>query len=88
MKTHWDEVADLKREIECGEAIAIIWKTEDVIDLGEDEEIELSHEEAVDILLRAKRNHSACSGITWDTLLVELLRYNEDRTHQQLLSAA
>ena len=46
------------------DAIAIIWTTEDVLDVAP----HLDREQAREVLERVKRNHDASYGINWDTL--------------------
>ena len=52
--------------------IAVIWGVEDVQDLAENEGIELTKEEARDILRTALRRHDASIGINWTVLEVHI----------------
>lgn len=48
--------------------IHIIWQTEDVLDTAKQMEVELTEEEANEILFTVEHNHDANFGISWDTI--------------------
>lgn len=50
--------------------IAIVWDADDIIDRAADThpDLEVSYEEAIDIIEQMKRRHDCNLGITWDTI--------------------
>ena len=57
-------------DIERGDAIAVIWTVNDVMDLYsyEHDEKEITLEQARDVLSNVKRRHDAEYGISWETI--------------------
>jgi hypothetical protein len=62
----WKDVKRWEAEIKAGDAIAIIWCKDDV--LHQAGEIEITDEQAKDILRKLKRYHDAEYGVCWDTI--------------------
>lgn len=48
--------------------IHITWCTEDVLHTAKEMGVELTTEEADDVLGSVEHNHDACFGISWDTI--------------------
>ena len=67
-KETWEHIKSLKEEFINGDAIAIIWTTEDVLTESENIDTEISEEEAQEVLGILDRTHDAMMGISWDTI--------------------
>jgi len=52
--------------------IDIRWHVEDIEMCAEDNEIEITREQALEALLNLKHNHDATVGINWDVILCEI----------------
>ena len=61
----FDHVKGWKPRIDKGEAIAIIWDIDDVIGVAKQQKIQLTKEEAKEILAIIHRHHDANEGINW-----------------------
>jgi hypothetical protein len=82
-KETWEHIKSLKGEFINGNAIAIIWTTEDVLTESENIDTEISEEEAQEVLGILDRTHDAMMGISWDTIrcyINEIIHDNLDYT--------
>ena len=70
----YDTLADIVRHFDPDRQIAIIWSVEDVQTIRMD----LSDEQAMNVLLEVKRTHDCNVGVHWDTL-----RYWADELYPQ-----
>ena len=79
--SEWDRkhVETYLKDIESGDAIAIIWTTEDVRLHAEELGAELTNDEAREVLYRVNRKHDANYGICWDVLGVNIEMLLEDK---------
>ena len=68
---------------ESGDAIALIWQVDDVTSLAIDMGVELSDQEARDILWEAARRHDANEGISWIVLETLISMYATERDNEQ-----
>ena len=48
--------------------ICIVWSTQDVLQTAKNMNVELTSEEADDVLMTVEHNHDANHGISWDTI--------------------
>ena len=48
--------------------ISIIWSTEDVLHQAKQKDVQLTEDEANQILLQMERKHDADIGISWETI--------------------
>jgi hypothetical protein len=48
--------------------ICIVWSTEDVLQTAKNMNVELTSEEADDVLMTVEHNHDANYGISWDNI--------------------
>ena len=78
-KESWEHIKSLKEDFINGDAIAIIWTTEDVFTESENIDTEISEEEAQEILGILDRKHDASLGITWDTISCHIDEFIHDR---------
>lgn len=72
------EVAKTALE-EDADQITLIWDTNDVIERAEEQEIEVSNDEARDILATMLRDLDHNHGITWETIDVHLAELVRER---------
>jgi len=82
-KETWEHIKSLKEEFINGDAIAIIWTTEDVFTESENIDTKISEKEAQEILGILDRKHDASIGISWDTIschIDEIIHDNLDYT--------
>ena len=66
-KETWEHIKSLKEDFINGDAIAMIWTTEDVLGC-EDGTAKISEKEAQEVLGILDRKHDASLGISWDTI--------------------
>ena len=59
--------------------ITIKWYVEDILEVANKSSIELSYEEAKEILDKMKECHDASIGINWDVILTSIIIYIGDR---------
>ena len=88
-KETWEHIKSLKEDFINGDAIAIIWTTEDVFTESENYgdtdyaqvpiDTEISEEEAQKILEILDRKHDASIGISWDTISCHIDEIIHDR---------
>ena len=78
-KETWEHIKSLKEEFINGDAIAVIWTTEDVFTESENIDTEISEEEAQKILEILDRKHDASIGISWDTISCHIDEIIHDR---------
>lgn len=90
-KETWEHIKSLKEEFINGDAIAVIWTTEDVFTESENYgdtdydhlqphiDTEISEEEAQKILEILDRKHDASIGISWDTISCHIDEIIHDR---------
>ena len=65
---HWEQIESLKSKIQSGDAIVVIWMTEDVITRGESNDDLITPTHARTILHEIKRTHDRDNGITLDVI--------------------
>jgi len=67
---HYKHITQQRKRFESGEAIALVWTIDDVLDQakGSDVESTLTKEDAIDILQKIARNHDATIGVSWDVI--------------------
>ena len=88
-KESWEHIKSLKEDFINGDAIAVIWTTEDVFTESENygdtdyaqvpTDTEISEEEAQKILEILDRKHDASIGISWDTISCHIDEFIHDR---------
>ena len=66
-----------QQDLDNGKAIAIIWQIDDINGQAESMGIDISEEQAIDILYDMDANHDACYGICWDTIDYYLSNYQQ-----------
>lgn len=64
-----------KPRIDRGEAIAIIWDIDDVIGVAHQQKVEITKEEAKDILAIIHDHHDANEGINWNVIESAICAY-------------
>jgi hypothetical protein len=58
--------------IEKGDAIAILWHINDVIDFAAHKDVNLSEDQAREVLANVRRSHDAEIGISWDVIDIHI----------------
>jgi hypothetical protein len=66
-----DKAADVLRQY-WGDKIALVWCVDDVKSIADSEGIEVTDEEAMEVLLKLKNNHDASRGVCWDDIVYTL----------------
>ena len=64
--------------------IKIIWSTEDVLAKADSLGVELTEQEADNILLDLERHHDAQIGICWDVIASYIYQHEQQRTEDKL----
>jgi hypothetical protein len=64
----WRNIHEYKDDIQQGKAIALIWTTEDVHVKAEENDIELTEEQAIKVLEYISNHHDCSYGVNWDTI--------------------
>jgi hypothetical protein len=75
----WQRVRSYKNSIKSGQAIAIIWTIEDVLQQAKDQGTPLTLEEALEVLSLLDTEHNATIGISWDTISTTIDTVIKDR---------
>ncbi len=57
-----------KDAINNGSAIVVLWQVYDVLTKAEEMEINITHDQAIEVLQDIASAHDCGNGITWDTL--------------------
>jgi hypothetical protein len=64
----WKNINEYKDDIQQGTAIVLIWTTEDVHVKAEENDIELTEEQAIKVLEHISNYHDCSYGVNWDTI--------------------
>jgi hypothetical protein len=67
-KETWESLKRYKEEIKQGDIVVFVWHIDDVLGLAEEREIELSEDEAREILYNVRREHDCMIGINWEVI--------------------
>lgn len=67
------------QDINSGEAIALIWHVDDVLERAQERGISLSRDEAKEILSGIEEHHDCEVGVSWTTIDVFLDEYEQGR---------
>jgi hypothetical protein len=59
---------ELIDQIESGDAIALIWQIEDVINEGKEIGITVTPEQAREVLEEVESNHDCTMGVSWESI--------------------
>ena len=78
-KETWEHIKSLKEDFINGDAIAVIWTTEDVFTESENIDTEISEEEAQEILEILYQYYDASMGISWSTISCHIDEFIHDR---------
>ena len=65
--------------LEDKELIAVFWSYEDVLCVAKNRGVEMTKEEAKDILYEINHSHDAAIGVNWDVIDCHLIDYVESR---------
>jgi len=63
---------------DIGRTIIVSWSIEDVISQAKERDINLSEQQAIEILARVDHSTDATTGINWDTIDYEIDKYLKD----------
>ena len=74
-ENNWKLINSFRNEVIEGKAIMDIWIVDDVIDRAKDLDMEISEEDAIDILYKINENKDACIGINWDLIDIYLMEW-------------
>ena len=74
-KDRWKHISSFKDEVIEGRVIMDIWTVEDVIAQAENNDMEISEKDAIDILCKINENKDACIGINWDLIDIYLMEW-------------
>ena len=81
----WNHIAQYKDRFIDGDAVAIIWTIEDVLSMADDNEMELSVDEAAEVLARCYHGHDCGYGFTWDLIQHHLYDFVQERDYGLLM---
>lgn len=77
-KDTWDHIKSYEKQFIAGDSIALIWNIEDVVCVAEDNDYELTDDQARDVLSLLVSKHDATIGINWDVIECWIEMYLND----------